>query len=135
MIEGPSMYSPARFNELIDETIETIRKLSTLKGGEYAGDADRLENFRRNATKLGLPMETVWNIYVSKHIDAIDQYVRDVQTGTTRQRLESISGRADDIIVYMILFKAMVEESEATRAFVDLQESWDGDTETLVESI
>jgi hypothetical protein len=31
--------------------------------------------------------------------------------GVARQRMESISGRADDLIVYLILFKAMVEEA------------------------
>jgi hypothetical protein len=56
-------------------------------------------------------MEQVWAVYAAKHWDAINQYVKDMAKGVVRQRMESISGRADDLIVYLILFKAMVEEA------------------------
>lgn len=39
-------------------------------------------------------------------------YIRDVQTGTKRERLESIEGRIDDLIVYLLLFKGMVKERD-----------------------
>lgn len=105
-----SGYSHERYAELIDSTVEEIIKLSKLKGGEYAGDDDRLANFRRNGLALGLPMETVWAVYAGKHWDAIQQSIKDLNEGKTRQRLESLVGRADDLIVYLILFKAMLEE-------------------------
>lgn len=104
------IYSHQRYNELVNETVEKIRELSALKGGEYAGDVDRLANFRRNAEDSGLLMEQVWRVYCAKHWDAVGQYIRDLASGKERKRMESILGRADDIIVYMILFKAMVEE-------------------------
>lgn len=103
-------YSHERYNGLVEETVKSIRSLSTLKGGEYAGDSDRLANFRRNASNLNLSMEQIWSVYAAKHWDAISQYIKDVSTGTTRTRLESIQGRADDLIVYLILFKAMCDE-------------------------
>jgi hypothetical protein len=105
-------FSHADFNILINETVDNIHRLSKLKGGEYAGDDDRLNNFRRNGAALKLPMETVWAVYAGKHWDAIQQYIVDLREGKTRQRMESISGRADDLIVYAILFKAMVVERE-----------------------
>jgi len=105
-------FSHEKYDRLVQETVDNIRKLSSLKGGEYAGDVDRLANFRRNALALDLNMETVWAVYAAKHWDAIQQYIKDLQQGKTRTRLESITGRADDLIVYMILFKAMVEERE-----------------------
>jgi hypothetical protein len=102
-----------KFNRLIEDTTAIIRSLSSLKGGEYSGDSDRLANFRRNATDLELPMETVWRIYAAKHWDAIGQYIKDIQSGKTRIRLEGIDGRVDDLIVYLLLFKAMyIERSE-----------------------
>lgn len=107
------MYTHAQYDKLVKATVEQIYKLSKLKGGEYAGDVDRLANFRRNAEALGLNMETIWAVYTGKHWDAIQQYVKDLQEGKTRPRAESITGRADDLIVYAILFKAMVEEREA----------------------
>jgi len=107
------VFSHNKFNALIDETYETIRRLSTLKGGEYSGDSDRLANFRRNGEDLELPMETVWRVYAAKHWDAVGQYIRDLQHGKTRARLESIEGRVDDLLVYLLLFKAMVREKES----------------------
>ena len=106
------IYSHSDYNELVRRTVENIVRLSKEKGGEYAGDVDRLLNFRRNAERIGLNMESIWHTYCAKHWDAIEQYVRDLNEGKTRTRSESISGRADDIIVYMILFKAIVEERE-----------------------
>ena len=112
-------YSHERYTELVEETVANIKKLSALKGGEYAGDDDRLANFRRNAEALGLSMESVWAVYAAKHWDAVMQYVKDLNSGRDRVRLEPLSGRLDDIIVYCILFKAMLDER---------------DTSTLVES-
>lgn len=106
-------YSHERYNKLVENTFTEIKKLSQLKGGEYAGDGDRLANFRRNGTDQGLPMETIWRVYAAKHWDAIGQYCKDRLSGKTRDRLESIQGRADDLITYLILFKAMVDEHES----------------------
>ena len=107
------VYPPTAFKHLVEETVKEINKLSDLKGGEYAGDGDRLANFRRNALAFGLTKEQVWGVYAGKHWDAIAQYIIDVSSDTERTRLESISGRADDLIVYLLLFKAMVEENGA----------------------
>ena len=106
------IYTHGQYEELVKKTVSNIQELSTLKGGEYAGDEDRLANFRRNAAALGLNMETVWAVYAAKHWDAIMQYVRDIQSGKSRVRLEPISGRLDDLIVYCILMKAMCDERD-----------------------
>lgn len=107
------IYTHEAWDKLLEKSIENIKSLSTLKGGEYAGDSDRLANFRRNGAALGLPMETVWSVYAAKHWDAIIQYVNDRRAGVRRDRAEPISGRLDDLIVYALLMKAMVEEAEA----------------------
>lgn len=108
----PLQYSHKRYEELVNETVSMVRQLSELKGGEYAGDTDRLANFRRNAEALGLDMSQVWAIYAAKHWDAVMQYVKDIGAGKKRERMESITGRLDDLIVYCILMKAIVEERE-----------------------
>lgn len=108
-----TIFPHSRYNSLVSETWDEVISLGIKKGGEYAGDEDRLANFRRNAERLGLNMETVWGVYAGKHWDAISQYIKDLNQGITRERLESISGRADDLIVYLLLFKAMVEERDA----------------------
>lgn len=98
------------------DTFAEMKKLGSLKGGEYAGDQDRLANFRRNGANLGLPMETIWAVYAAKHWDAVQQYVKDLNTGKQRERLEGVSGRVDDLLVYLILFKCMLQEREKPAA-------------------
>ncbi len=100
----------AAWNRLVDQTQDKINQLSVLKGGEYAGDTDRLANFRRNAAQTHVPMEVVWSIYYNKHHDAVMQYVQDIQDGVVRDRSEPLSGRVDDMIVYLILLKAILAE-------------------------
>jgi hypothetical protein len=106
-------FSHAEYDKIVEETIEQIRELSALKGGEYAGDYDRLANFRRNADNCGVPMELIWRIYAGKHWDAITTYINDVVNHKDRPRLESLAGRANDLIVYLILFKCMLFERES----------------------
>ena len=118
----PTTFSHSEYDELVAETVRKIEELSTLKGGEYAGDEDRLANFRRNAQRIGLNMESVWHTYCAKHWDAIEQYIQDLNKGKTRQRLESLEGRIDDIIVYMILFKAILRERERTSGLTAQQD-------------
>ena len=100
----------AAWNRLVNQTQDKINQLSALKGGEYAGDTDRLANFRRNAAQTHVPMEVVWSIYYNKHHDAVMQYVQDIQDGVVRDRAEPLSGRVDDMIVYLILLKAILAE-------------------------
>jgi hypothetical protein len=108
----PGVFTHLEWERLLAETFEEIRKLSALKGGEYSGDVDRLLNFRRNGVNLGLPKETVWAVYAGKHWDAIMQFIRDAREGKERKRLEAIGGRVDDLLVYLLLFKAMLIEAE-----------------------
>ena len=110
MHSNPPIYDHSTWDALLTQTIDQIKQLSTLKGGEYAGDEDRLANFRRNAIALGLPMETVWAVYAGKHWDAIQQFVKDQRVGKDREKIEPIAGRVDDLLVYLLLFKAMLDE-------------------------
>lgn len=106
------MTDQTTYDKLLAETWEAIVELSKKKGGEYSGDHDRLENFKRNGARLNLPMEVIWAVYAGKHWDAVTQYCADIRVGTTRSRMESLKGRCDDLIVYLILFKAMLQERE-----------------------
>lgn len=98
------------FDKLVNETLDTCKEIMVSKGGEYAHGDDRLDNFKRNALVLGLTPEDVWAIYFHKHLDAIDTYTQDVRHGLERPRSESILGRFDDAINYLILGKALAVE-------------------------
>jgi len=107
---GRIMIDNETYGKLLAETFETVTKLGKLKGAEYSGDQDRLANFRRNSIDLDLPMEVIWRVYAAKHWDAIGQFIRDLLDGMQRPRMETLDGRCDDLIVYLILFKAMLLE-------------------------
>ena len=98
------------FDDIVAHTFAIVDYLAVVKGGEYAHAGDRLDNFRRQARDLDLCMEQTWRIYAGKHWDAITTYIRDMQTGRNRPRSEPITGRVDDLIVYLILFKAILYE-------------------------
>jgi hypothetical protein len=110
MSPTPTRYTPSAWQDLLNDTIAEIQKLSKLKGGEYAGDDDRLANFRRNAANFGVNMDTIWSVYAAKHWDALMQYIKDINQGTVRDRLEPIAGRVDDLLVYLLLYKAILDE-------------------------
>lgn len=101
-----------KFDLIVGKTIDEIRRLLVVKGGEYAGDDDRLANFKRGAELTNCTPLQVALIYLSKHYDAISTYVRDEAAGTLRPRSEPITGRLDDIINYCILMKALIEEKD-----------------------
>lgn len=116
MVDEPH-FPNKRLTELMDITFKRAVELRTKKGAEYAGTHidDVLANFRRNGKDAGVSMEVCWRIYAGKHWDAISQYVRDIDNNYfTRERMEPIEGRIDDLIVYLILFQAMIIERMET---------------------
>lgn len=101
-----------QFDKLVNDTVAEIQRLLVTKGGEYAGSADRLANFKRGAAHTGITPLQVAFVYASKHYDAIATYVRDQASGTERTRSESIHGRLDDLMNYCLLMKGLVQEAE-----------------------
>jgi uncharacterized protein (DUF849 family) len=95
------------FLQLIDSTAEQLQRLTATKGAEYANSENQLANFKRLGKRLGLKPEAVILVYLTKHLDAIDSYVR-----TGRVHSEPIEGRIDDAILYLILLKASIREAD-----------------------
>ena len=96
------------FDTIVMKAFAACEQLLVTKGGEYAGDNNRLENFVRNAKAIGVEPEIVLFVYAAKHWDAIVQYWKDTAAGVDRPRSEPIGGRMDDLINYMLLAKGMV---------------------------
>lgn len=96
------------FDKFQEELIAEVYKMRDTKGKEYANSADRFDNFNRLAMKLGINRLQVCNVYLTKHLDAIDQYCRNLQTHST----ESIRGRVVDAMCYLSLLAGMIEEGE-----------------------
>lgn len=126
-----------QLTKVIEDTLASTSALLISKGAEYASDNDRLDNFKKNATLLGLSPLQVWSVYAFKHVDAIQSYMRRVQekqqhastiylpSGKTfeqwggvgrcceivdEQLSEPIEGRFHDAINYLFLGLAILHE-------------------------
>lgn len=94
------------FDEFFDGLILDCKIMRDTKGKEYAGEKDRFDNFNRTATKNDISRLKAANIFMGKHIDSIDSYVKNERTFST----ENIRGRFVDLIVYAALMAGMIQE-------------------------
>jgi hypothetical protein len=108
--------TPTEFNRLTATTFDTLHALQAVKGGEYASDDDRLANFKEAGKRLSTLPEQVLLVYLDKHYASICNFVRDLAAHRTRPRSEPIEGRVDDMIIYLLLFKALLEERKEAAA-------------------
>lgn len=97
---------------IVADAIKRAEQLFTTKNSEYGDTGDILANFRRLAQQQDLPMSTVWMMLAGKHIDSIQQYVKDVRNNKGRNRTEPVSARIDDLVVYSLLLLAIVTEEQ-----------------------
>ena len=95
------------FDKFTDGIIAEVKAMRDTKGKEYAHSNERFDNFNRLSARLNLPREKVWQVYFTKHIDAIDSYIDTSREFST----ESIRGRFVDAITYLILAAGMVQEN------------------------
>jgi hypothetical protein len=99
---------------LIKETHDSLFAISNSKGEEYASnDTDRLANFKRLAQELDIDARAVLLVYLTKHLDSIQTYCKDVNGGNPRNLSEPIEGRIDDAILYLILLKGLIRDAGA----------------------
>ena len=102
---------------VIDETFESIQNIFSSKGREYANDEkDQLMNFKRQGTELGVPPELILNVYLSKHIDSVRNFIKVLNAEgfdkavANLEQSEPIDGRINDIILYSFLLKCLISE-------------------------
>lgn len=105
-------------SQFIKETEEFFKEciqVMNTKGAEYSGTDDKFANFKRLAKKYDVPIEEIWGVYFSKHIDSIDSFVRKRRAGLSISDIEEtlsepISGRILDAINYLTILKGIVDE-------------------------
>jgi|TARA_Y100000022_G_scaffold48537_1_gene41032 hypothetical protein len=95
--------STQEFVTLCGDTWDDITRLTQSKGHEYANSDNQLDNFRRLSKALGLAPDAVCFVYLTKHMDAIQNHIREPE----RAKSEPITGRIDDAILYLLLLKAI----------------------------
>lgn len=94
--------------QMMDRVFEECRALREAGQKEYAGGEDAFGNFNRLATRLGINRKQVLLVYLAKHQDGVDSFLR----GHISQR-EDVRGRINDQITYLCLLRGMIEEEDS----------------------
>ena len=95
--------------QLISTLLERAAELRLVKGNDYSGMEDVNLNFKRGAARVGLDAKTVTMIYLMKHMDAIETFVRDGKV-----KSEPIEGRIVDAVNYLLILASIIEEEKET---------------------
>jgi hypothetical protein len=103
------------FNKQTEQFFRDCMAIMNGKGLEYSGNEDKFANFKKLAAKYNVPVEEIWGVYFTKHIDSIDSFIRKRREGKGVTEIESglsepISGRIADAINYLFILKGMIDE-------------------------
>jgi hypothetical protein len=100
------MKTKADVKDLMDRVFKELQQTREDGQREYAHDeSNALANFERTGAEVDIPREKVLWIFAMKHKDGIAAWIK----GHRSQR-EDVRGRIKDLIVYLILLWAMVED-------------------------
>lgn len=94
------------FNDLLQTTFVEIFELSQTKGKEYTQDGDRLKNFVETGEDLNIHPSKTCFLFMKKHWDSLRSFMKFGKVHST----ESIESRIHDLILYLILLKAILKE-------------------------
>ncbi len=97
-----------KFNEYQKKLLDLVIEMKNTKGKEYANSDDRFGNFNRLSSRLGLTNTQVAWVYITKHLDSIESYIKNGKVYST----ESIQGRILDAITYLTLIGGMAQEND-----------------------
>jgi hypothetical protein len=88
------------------DLLQKVIEMGETKGKEYANGKERFGNFNRLSEQLVIERESIGWIYLVKHLDAIESFLRSGRTYST----ESIESRFIDAITYLTLIAGMIHE-------------------------
>lgn len=103
-------FNKADVADIMEQVVHEISFLREAGQKEYAHDDDQpFRNFEDLSLELGIPREKILWVFAKKHIDGIVAYIN----GHHSQR-EPVEGRINDLIVYLILLRAMKAEKDGS---------------------
>lgn len=106
--------SQDKFYDLTGTVFQKCLEVMQAKGADYTHDDNKLANFERQASSMGLPPLVILRVYLQKHIDAFDAYVK-----TGKVESEPLEMRIVDIVNYFILALG-----QAVASGYEPQEDW-----------
>lgn len=100
-----------RFEEVIEDQIQQCRDTLITKAKEYAGDEDRLHNFRAAAGLVGGTGQSALGGMMLKHTVSIYDMLKGPDVYTLAQWEEKIG----DHLNYLLLLKALLVDNRDQR--------------------
>jgi hypothetical protein len=97
--------------KVAEELFQESLKVFMDKGIDYSGDVDSLANFKVNAERSGVTKFQVWQIYFNKHVDAINNAIKN-NPENPEVASEPLKSRIVDIVNYAALLAALLKDSE-----------------------
>ncbi len=114
---SPAFMTQEQMQKVMETVFEECRALRGAGQLEYAHKGENaFANFERAGRDLDLEREKVLWIFAMKHRDGIASYLK----GHTSQR-EDVRGRINDLIVYLVLLRGMLDERANSNTRPDLR--------------
>jgi len=115
--EAGKVYSPLRFEKLVDEFRGQEEQLLQWKAGEYSTSDDRLQNFRQIAEFLDLQMSEIALFYLMRHIQSISVAVQEGKYAWdwNTEGGEGLKQRIADARNYLLLLAACLDEESENK--------------------
>jgi hypothetical protein len=95
--------------QIIESLLYEAEQLRVRKGNDYSGKEDVNSNFHRLAKKLNLKPETILWVYLTKHLDSIETYIREGKLES-----EPIENRIIDSVNYLLILQSLIKEKTIT---------------------
>jgi hypothetical protein len=99
------------------ETFNRIMDLRKLKSSDYGESEDAFATVRRLAMNAGVNPQHALFVLMCKHWDVIRKYV----INPVGPRSEPVESRIDDLIVYLVLLRALIDERRGPEEVVSSQ--------------
>ena len=105
-------YTPAQFENLVQEFHTRETALLNWKAGEYADDIDRLLNFNEVGSFTGHTPEEVTFVYLLKHIHSIKNAINSSSYTWEWETVagEGLKQRIADARNYLLLLAACIDQ-------------------------
>jgi protein tyrosine/serine phosphatase len=104
-----SRYQSDKFDQVVEETLNELRKLLIIKGNEYLRNGNVYHNFEEGAKISGLSREKVLDGFLLKHEISIKDMTNDLDNGIVPS-IEKITEKFNDNLIYLLIKKAMLIE-------------------------
>ena len=95
------------FDEVVEETITSLRKTLLIKSKEYQRNGNVFHNFDKGADFTGSePEDVLWG-FCLKHVISIDDLVGDIYDESKEISLAQVKEKIRDIQVYLCLLEGL----------------------------